>query len=197
MKRLVKVMFCGVLLLAGCQKKQEETPVVEEEKVTIVSNDVYADPKNPSNVYAKTFNELTEALKNGDMEKVSENVALCFVYDFFTMKNKESSQDVGGLAYLPQNRVEEFTQFAQQHFYKNYDSILAEYGADSLPEVVNVKIDSKAEKTVMYLDEDYKGYEYEMSVEYALTKLEQEELKTKITMTCLVYNGKALVISVK
>lgn len=195
MKRLFKVLCCSALLLCGCQQQEEPEPV-EEEKISIVSNDIYADPKDPSNAYAKVFNQLAEDIEANDMDQLSEDVAICFVYDFFTLKNKEDSTDIGGLAYLPQNRVEEFTSFAQQHFYRNYDSIVTEQGEEALPEVVNVTVDSKTAKEVSYLDETYDGYEYEMSVEYADTSISSDELKTKLTMTCLVYNGKAMVIAV-
>lgn len=196
MKQLFKILCCSALLLCGCQQKETESDPIEEETVKIVSNEIYEDPKNPSNTYAKAFNQLSEHLKEGNMEKVSEDVAVCFIYDFFTLKNKEGSSDIGGLTYLPQNRVDEFSQFAQQHFYRNYDSIVTEQGADSLPEVVGVTVDSKKEKEVSYLNETYDGYEYEITVEYGETKMSEDELKTKITMTCLVYNGKAMVIAV-
>ncbi|WP_071442105.1 hypothetical protein [Traorella massiliensis] len=195
MKRLLKVLSCSALLLCGCQQQEQQEPV-EEEVVSIVSNDIYADPKNPSNAYTLVFNQLAEDIAANDMEQLSEDVAVCFVYDFFTLKNKEDSTDIGGLAYLPQNRVEEFTSFAQQHFYRNYDSIVTEQGEDALPEVTNVTVESTTAKQVSYLDETYDGYEYEISVEYADTSINSDELKTKLTMTCLVYNGKAMVIAV-
>ena len=46
MKRLLKVLSCSALLLCGCQQQEQQEPV-EEEVVSIVSNDIYADPKNP------------------------------------------------------------------------------------------------------------------------------------------------------
>lgn len=196
MKRLIKIMSCGLLImLTGCKQEPEEP--VKVEKVEIQSNEVYESPKNPSNEMALVFNQLTKAIEDEDIEKISENAAICFVYDFFTLKNKENSSDVGGLTYLPQSRVEEFTSFAQQHFYKNYDSIISELGKDSLPEVVNVVVDNVTSKEVTYLDYTYDGYEYEMSVEYAKTKLSQEELKTTLTMSVITYEGKAMVIAVK
>lgn len=195
MKRLIKLCCCLMLCLCACDKQPEE-PVKEVENIELVSNETYADPVNANNAYKKVFNQLSEDLKKDDMESLSENVAMCFVYDFFTLKNKENSSDIGGLAYLPQNRTEEFAQFASIHYYKNYDSIVQNYGVNSLPEVVNVRIDSKLSTEVDYLNETYDGYEYEISVEYADTKLSQDELKTKMKLTCLVYNHKAMVISV-
>lgn len=198
MKRVNKILGCLlVIALVGCQNKQ---PVSEEEtkKVEIVSNDIYEEPKDPNNEFATTFNELSDAIKQEDLELLSENAAKCFVYDFFTMKNKKDSSDVGGLTYLPQSRVEEFELFAQQHFYKNYDTIVSDYGEDALPEVVNVTIDNKVahKDDIQYLDYTYDGYEFDISVTYAETKMEQSQLKTKLKLTMIVYEGKAMVIAV-
>lgn len=195
MKKLLKLLCCCFLLI-GC-KANDEDPIVKEENVVLVSNETYEDPKNPSNALKKAFNSLSEHVNEQDMEKVSEDVAICFIYDFFTLKNKDDSTDIGGLTYLPQNRVEEFSTFASNNYYKNYEAVVDEYGSASLPEVVNVTIQSKSETEVEYLDEMYNGYTYNFLVEYADTKIPSDELKTSIQVTCLVYNMKAMVISVK
>lgn len=131
------------------------------------------------------------------MEKVSEDVAICFVYDFFTLKNKADGTDVGGLTYLPQNRVEEFSEFAVRNYYKNYDAIVNEHGKSSLPEVVNVIVQSKTETEVEYKNETYNGYTFNLTVEYGETKIPVEELKTTIQLTCLIYDMRVMVISAK
>lgn len=195
MKNILKLLCCCFLLF-GC-KPEEENPIVDEENIVLVSNETYADPKNPSNAYKKAFNSLSEHVKVQNMEKISEDVAICFIYDFFTLKNKENVSDIGGLTYLPQNRVEEFSEFALRNYYKNYDSILNEYGKNSLPEVVNVVVQSKIETEVEYKKETYNGYTFNLSVEYGKTEIPTEELKTTIQLTCLIYNMKAMVISVK
>ena len=195
MKKLLKLLCC-CFLLVGC-KPEEENPIKKEENVVLVSNETYEDPKNPSNTFKKAFNLLTEHVNAQDMEKVSEDVAICFVYDFFTLKNKDNGTDVGGLTYLPQNRTEEFSEFAVRNYYKNYDEIVNKHGKSSLPEVVNVTVQSKTETEVEYKNEIYNGYTFNLTVEYGETKIPVEELKTTIQLTCLIYDMKAMVISVK
>ena len=75
-----------------------------------------ADDIKTKETIRKTFEDKNYVLNR---EKISEDVAICFVYDFFTLKNKEDSTDVGGLTYLPQSRIEEFSEFAQRNYYKN------------------------------------------------------------------------------
>ncbi len=195
MKKLLKLLCC-CFLLVGC-KPEEDNPIKNEENVVLVSNETYEDPKNPSNAFKKAFNSLSEHINDQDMEKVSEDVAICFVYDFFTLKNKVDGTDVGGLTYLPQNRVEEFSEFAVRNYYKNYDKIVNEHGKNSLPEVVNVVVQSKTETEVEYKNETYSGYTFNLTVEYGETKIPAEELKTTIQLTCLIYDMKAMVISAK
>lgn len=195
MKKLLKLLCC-CFLLVGC-KPEEDNPIKNEENVVLVSNETYEDPKNPSNAFKKAFNSLSEHINDQDMEKVSEDVAICFVYDFFTLKNKVDGTDVGGLTYLPQNRVEEFSEFAVRNYYKNYDAIVNEHGKNSLPEVVNVIVQSKTETEVEYKNETYNGYTFNLTVEYDETKIPTEELKTTIQLTCLIYDMKAMVISAK
>ena len=195
MKKVFKLLCCCFLLF-GC-KPNEDTPEIIVENVTLVSNETYEDPKNPSNALKKAFNSLSEHVNEQDMEKVSEDVAICFVYDFFTLKNKENGTDIGGLTYLPQSRVEEFSEFALRNYYKNYDTILNELGKKSLPEVINVTVQSKTEAEVEYKNNMYEGYTFNLSVEYADSKIPVEELKTTIQLTCIVYDMKAMVISVK
>lgn len=195
MKKLLKLLCC-CFLLVGC-KPEEDSPIVKEENVVLVSNETYEDPKNPSNAFKKAFNSLSEHINDQDMEKVSEDVAICFVYDFFTLKNKVDGTDVGGLTYLPQNRVEEFSEFAVRNYYKNYDAIVNEHGKSSLPEVVNVIVQSKTETEVEYKNETYNGYTFNLTVEYDETKIPVEELKTTIQLTCLIYDMRVMVISAK
>ena len=198
MKKVLKLLCCCFLLF-GCSTQEEEKkePEVKPEHVVLVSNESYEDPKKPSNAFKKAFNSLTEHVNAQDMEKVSEDVAICFVYDFFTLKNKENGTDIGGLTYLPQSRVEEFSEFALRNYYKNYDSIKNELGKNSLPEVTNVVVQSKTEMEVEYQGYTYDGYTFNLSVEYAETQIPTEELKTTMQLTCLIYEMKAMVISVK
>lgn len=194
MKKLMKFILCGCLL-CGCTPSEKEPPV--KDPVLIVSNEIYEDPKNPNEAYTLAFNKLSEDLDNKDYAAVAEDVAICFVYDFFTLSNKTDASDVGGLAYLPKNRAEEFKDYAEKYFYKNYPALVNEYGQDNLPEVVNVTVESKTEVEVEYLDYTYDGYEFSVVAEYKETSIPKDKLKTNMTISCLVYDGKALLISLK
>ena len=194
MKKLIKFILCGCLL-CGCTSNEKEPPVVDP--VKIVSNEIYEDPKNPNANYTLAYNKLSEDLDKKDYAAVAEDVAICFVYDFFTLSNKTDASDVGGLAYLPKNRAEEFKDYAEKYFYKNYPSLVNEYGQENLPEVKNVIVESKAEVEVEYLGYTYDGYEFTIVAEYNDTSIPKDKLKTNMTISCLVYDGKALLITLK
>ncbi len=194
MKKLMKGICCALLLsLAACSSEEPKGEPVEKEE--LVGNDLYELPKNPSNAFILKYNELSDAVEKEDEEKIAQGAAVCFIFDFFTLKNKDGNSDIGGLTYLPQSRVEEFSAFAQQHYYKNYDTILADQGADSLPEVTDVQIQAVNAKEVAYLNYTYDGYVFDIAIQYASTKLDSSELKTNASVTCIVYEGKAMVIA--
>ena len=193
MKKIIKLILCS-LLLCGCSFIKEEQP---KEPTKIVSNEIYADPKNPNEPHTLAFNKLTEDINAKDLAAIAEDVAICFVYDFFTLKNKEGVSDVGGLAYLPKNRATEFKDYAEKYFYKNIISLSKDYGEDNLPEVKNVIIENKSEVQVEYLDYTYDGYEFSVLAEYVETTVPAEKLKTNMVIRCLVYEGKALIVSLK
>ena len=193
MKKIFKIICCCFLLF-GC--KPNEEPIIEEE-ISIIHNHVYDAPKNPSNAHKKAFNLLSEHIREQKIDKISEDVVICFVFDFFTLKNKENGLDVGGQEYLPPSRIHEFSEFALRTYYKNYDILLNKYGAEHLPEVIHVSIETKKEIEVEYLNETYEGYVFNLYVEYAQSDIPVEELKTSIQIKCLVYDKKAMVVSLK
>lgn len=199
MKKFVKGCLCCMLLLSGCGKEPEpeiiEPPVEDEVKIDIVSNDIYLDPKNPSNVYAKAFNDLSASLDRKDGEEISSLLATCFAYDFYTLSNKEDENDVGGLTYLPDDRAEEFTAYAITHYYSNYSSIVEEYGAASLPNVVNVVVDKVVAKNVTYLQRIFPGYVVDLTLEYADTKMDKSNLKTKVSVTIIDYSSVHMIVA--
>lgn len=198
MRKLMKGCLCLILLFsAGCSKEPEpeivEPPV--EDKIDIVSNSIYVDPKNPSNIYAQTYNELSAALDKGDGEEIASLLASCFAYDFYTLSNKEDENDVGGLTYLPDDRAEEFTAYAITHYYSNYSTIKSEYGITSLPQVVEVTVDQVKEQNVTYLQTVFPGYIVDLTLDYADTKIDESELKTNVQVSIINYSGVFMIIA--
>ncbi len=177
MKKIL-IAFCvlSFFIISGCKKEE-----VQPEKIEIKHNSLYEAPKNPTNEQAKVYNELSAAIS----EKVADQqlaslVAVNFAYDFFTMFNKDSKQDVGGLTYIPESMRQEFKNFATAYFYENYDTIVNLYGKEDLPKIIMHEIVKVEEEKVSYNKLTYDGYAVTLTVKYKDSSLSAEALKTNM-----------------
>ena len=181
---------CSLLLVAGGCSKEEEIKPSEPVVETIKGNAVYASPSNPTNEQILAFNDLTKAIDEAASgDELAKQVTISFAFDFFSLKNKTGQDDIGGLTYLPNDRVEEFKTYAIAHYYQNYGGIVKDYGQESLPSVKSVTVTTSTAKDINYLGQMYGGYVVEAEIEYQKTKMDSELLKNKITATMIYDNN--------
>lgn len=207
MKKVVSLLCLSLVLLLGACGGSDK---VEKSEIKINENGVYAVPSNPSDAQAKLFNKLTKAMKGNDDDKVASLVAQNFAFDFFSLKNKESSQDVGGLTYLPENRTDEFKTFAMGYVYSNYATIKNDLGSKHLPMVNKITVEDVEEATINYIDiipanselgtpaqeveNEYDGYLVSISLEYDSTKA--DDLKESVVIAIINYNDRYCVTNI-
>lgn len=209
-KVLCIICLALVVTLGGCKDKDNE---VKETKIEIKTNDVYSAPVKPTDAQAKLYNKLTKALNEGNDEEIAKLVAQNFISDFCTLKNKSSSQDIGGLTYLPEARREEFKTYASIYAYSNYETIIQNDGKSSLPVVKSAKVDGieagefdytnyiPADETTgvaeQYITDTFEGFQISVSLSYEKLKLAEEDLLTKATILVLNFDGKYFVVSME
>lgn len=188
-KTLLSMSVLSLLLVGGCSSSDKKEKTVETEKVVkLIKNSRYVEPLNPSNVQTEAFNRLSAAVEAKQEDEEAKEVAVSFAYDFFTLSNKTSSTDIGGLQFMPSNSIGKFIDFAQSYYYSNYPTIVNEYGKASLLEVINVKVESAQKASLAYLNNTYDGYTVSLSITYADTKAPDSALRK--TMTVSVVNIK-------
>lgn len=180
LKRLTAALCVGCLLLTGCNGNQEEQ-TEKEEKVVISENSVYLAPKDPTAYMKTAYDEVSDALASSDEEAEAQAVAKLFVADFFTLSNKTSDTDIGGLSYIPSDAYEDMEVYARFYFYNNYSSIVAEYGEEQLPCVEDVTVDDVQPAQITYGDTTYDGYEVQVTIAYADTQA--PDLKTSAVLS--------------
>ena len=190
--KLLKLMIacCLLLQLVACSQSNEETnkqnnenkqEVVEKEDIVkLIENDKYISPLKPTKAQIEAYNQLSEAIEKEDSKKEAEYVAISFIYDFFTLKNKKDRDDVGGLQFIPSDMIGSFYQFAQSYYYGNYPVIVNTYGKDSLPEVVSVEVTSMEEVELEYNYSYCSGYELNVNVTYEKSKVDSLKTTMKI-----------------
>lgn len=208
MKKLICLLCLALCVsLGACSKEDENTP--KEETSEIVVNDVYTQPNNPTDYQIEIYNALTEALDEN--EGVAELVAKNFVTDFYTLKNKESAEDVGGLTYLPTDMRDSFATYASIYAYANYEKISQNYGAKNLPQVKSVEVSESVEGVYSYtttipadattgqaeyqVTDDYDGFEVTVDITFEKTKVSSDELPSSLTLTVIDMDGVYYVIA--
>lgn len=174
------ISVISILVLGGCnssEKKEKEITKETEKVVKLIKNSRYVEPLNPSNTQTEAFNRLSAAVEAKQESEEAKEVAVSFAFDFFTLSNKKSATDIGGLQFMPSNSIGKFMDYAQSYYYNNYPTIVNEYGKDSLLEVTNVKVESAQEASLPYLNDTYKGYTVSLSLTYADTDAPNEALR--------------------
>lgn len=197
MKRIKKSLLAcfalGMIIsLSGCSnsdkdsKKDSQGTTKQEDKIQMVANDVYVEPVNPTNAQIKAYNALSDAVKSENLEEEAKQVAISFVYDFYTLSNKTDQGNLGGLEFIPSTSIGSFEDFATSYYYGNYPTIVNTYGKDSLPEVSGVTISSAIPQSYLtYGTQSGEGYVFTIQVTYADSKMPSDKLKTNIEVTVM------------
>lgn len=182
-RKILSIAACTLLLLQGCNKEVVE-PVDEPEveEVTMIENDLYKAPTNPTQEHIVEFNKLSTAVKEENYAEEAKQVAVCFTYDFFDLSSKSGSDDIGGLQYIPSGMVEEFTEYANMFYYTNYDLITNQYGEASLPMIKSHEVTAIEPGFFEYQGVTYDGYEVILNVVYRESKLSAEAMKTRVEL---------------
>lgn len=208
MKKLVCLLCVSfALLLSACGAEEE----VKKSEVAIKQNEIYSAPTTPSDAQAKLYNKLTKALADKNDKDIASLVAQNFVFDFFSLKTKESAQDVGGLTYLPANRQESFKTFAMGMVYSNYATIVNDSGKKNLPMVSKVSVDSVENQELSYttiidandqlgtpqqeVEDVFNGYVVSISIAY--DKTEVKDLKENVVVSVIDLDGRWCVIGLE
>ncbi len=212
MKKVLLSLVC-VFFLVGCSAEEEKQETPEKEQAQIVENAVYTTPVAPTSYQIEQYSALSEALDGSEQETIAELVASNFAIDFFTLSNKDSAMMVGGTTFIPLDYSEEFTTFAQAYVYAQYPVLVETYGTDELPEVSGIEVVAIEETSYLYndvIEENVEtgqvasveeisvdGYEVQINITYADTKVSQDELKTSTTVLVANIEGRFSVLGIE
>lgn len=178
-KKLLILLLIVALIIGGFIGYQQFFKKDTTKKVKVVDsiknkNVDYVVNENDSKLFKKTFEELKEVLnaKDVDNKKYAEIISKLFVIDFFTLSNKTSKNDVGGVQFVFEGYKTTFVEYARDSIYKQ---VLAdvdnEKANQNLPTVKSVKVSSVEEVSPAGMfatpfAEDAVGYEVHLNWTY-------------------------------
>lgn len=124
---------------------------------------------NEGKVYERYFKELQEVLAKElvDEERYVQLISKLFLLDFFTLNNKTTNKDIGGVQFVFEGAQENFQLKAADTVYKYIKSNLYGNRKQKLPEVKEVEIISLKSQEVTYKNiSDNHGYRVQAKIEY-------------------------------
>lgn len=173
-KRFLIVLLIVLILTAvilwfvfgrGEKKQEPQTATVVE----TLDNYGYSLRSNATSLSKSLFEELKKVLNQEPIneEEYAKLVARSFLADFYTLDNKVTNNDIGGVQYVYSSVQDNFILKAQDTLYKYVESNLYDEREQELPIVTAVEVTSIT-STTYTLGEvtDDKAYQVEVTITY-------------------------------
>ena len=128
-------------------EEPEPTPEEQRRIDELPESDGYTLRRNPTEYQIELFEILVRAHdqfyetgSDADLKNYAAAIVQNFVADFFTLSNKNSRSDVGGLQFFSEDIVDNFRNFAIDDFYLYLNQYIEIFGNESLPTVASTTI---------------------------------------------------------
>ena len=176
--------------------KKEQKEIKENKVVDTIKNYDYHLKEEDSKLTSTLFNELDKVLSDEEIneEEYAKLISQLFVIDFYTLNNKLSNTDIGGIQYIHPDIKDNFIIKAEKTVYKYVKSNIYGNRTQELPIITNTIIEDI--KVTDYTSKTYKdnnSYQIKIKVEY------QKDLKypTEIELKLIHKDKKLYIIEVK
>lgn len=128
----------------------------------------YTLSKNDTELYKDNFKALEKTLNETpiDYSEYAKLMSKLFVIDVFTLNNKLSSTDIGGLEFLYKDLKENFKENMGNTLYKNIEINLDGKRTQNLPEVTSIEVSDVFETKYTYNKVEYDAYQVTLNWEY-------------------------------
>lgn len=170
-KIIIFIVFIIVLcisLLAGFKvlfnEEEQEIKVIKE-----IKNYGYKLNENETDIYKEEFYNLEKILSSNevDYEEYAKSIAKLFIIDFYTLDNKLSKNDIGGIQFIKESMRDNFIEEARSTFYK-YVEVKSDKRTQKLPIVSEIIDESIENASFTYSDKtvDENAYKITISWDY-------------------------------
>lgn len=173
---LILIVVLAVLLVLfalnlGKKEDDNKKKVVDE-----IKKFSYTVSETDTELFKNKFKELKKVLssKNIDNKEYAKLISELFVIDFYTLDNKITKNDVGGVQFVYESYKADFIDSARDSIYKQVKSNLDNNRNQSLPEVENIDVTSVEEvsPSEIFENDEFKnatellGYEIDLNWTY-------------------------------
>ena len=166
---IVLIIILIILLILFIKNNFSNTEPQEIKIINKIEKYDYKLKENKSKKYKKLFKELKQILNKEEIneEEYVKKITEMFIVDFYSLNDKRSQSDVGGVDFVLKDARENFLLVAEDTYYKYLESNIYDNRNQSLPEVDEVKIDNVTINPYSYGEKvDDKAYLVKVSWNY-------------------------------
>lgn len=166
------IIVLGVILFYGYKKfiaKDSKPDALEIKKLDNIVKYEYSLYEKKSDLYKEYFDELKKVLNEDVLkeENYAGAIAKLFATDFYSLKDKLTSNDIGGLDFIFPDLLENLTLKASDTLYYHVESNVRGNRKQELPKVTGVEVSSVHKQ---YIEagaiKDKEGYVVDILIKY-------------------------------
>lgn len=185
---LVLIIVLAVLLVIFALNINKNDDEKKKKVVDEIKKFSYTVSDSDTELFKSTFKDLKKVLssKNIDNKEYAKLISELFIIDFYTLDNKTSKNDVGGVQFVYESYKADFVDKARDGMYKQVKSNLDNNRHQSLPEVETIKVSSVEEinPSEIFESDDFKDKTDEIGYEIKLdwTYKNNDDFQTETTV---------------
>jgi uncharacterized membrane protein len=195
---VIAIIVSAFLIYKKLTKKDNNKSVEEVKKEDVIQTKEfdYVLYDNKSDLYKDYFSKLKEELLKDvvNEEEYAKIISQLFVVDFYSLADKATSTDIGGLEFIYEGIKENFVLKASDTIYKYVQSNVYGDRKQELPKVTGVeaKTITKVPVTIGELN-DQNGYSVTLSITYE----KEMGYPKEVTLTLVHVEKKVFIVEVK
>lgn len=191
---LAVILVVGVVLALFLFKTKNQLNVVTV--ICEIDSYNYKLESNATRIYKKYYKELEKELSDHkvDEKNYASLIAKLFVIDYYTLNNKVTNRDIGGVQFIHSNLKDSFINKASNTVYKYLKNNLYGNRKQKLPEVNSVDIIDI--KEMKYSNGDYKddsGYKVVINIGY----VKDYDYPKEVTLSIIHEDNKLVIVEIK
>ena len=137
-------------------------------EVDSIANYEYKLEDRDTKLYKDLFNQLKKELEKDqvDMKTYAELVSKLYIVDLYTINNKITKYDVGGLEFILPDKRDNYSLKVEDTLYKYVEDNSYNTRKQDLPEVSSIETISTKKEKHKVGDTEYNGYTIDLNWEY-------------------------------
>ncbi len=160
---IVLLSLIGLTIYKDFFKKTKEDVILKNLELygyTLQENDI--------DIYKEEFNNLSNILnkKEIDFEEYAKSMSKLYIIDFYTLTNKISNTDIGGLEFIYPDYIDNFKLKAKDTIYKYIEVNYNGERTQVLPEVSEVLVNGITKGTYKIDENEFESYILDTSWNY-------------------------------